>query len=303
VPLRQTPAYALRHYALGEADLIVVFYTLEFGRVRSVARGARRVRSRFGSAFQPFTRSELVFFEKEGQELTRVSACEVERSYYESLLSPEAAAIAAYFAELVIEFSVERDPNPPLFRLLGAVLSAIEDGVPLPVAARYFEVWVLQLSGFLPLISTCGGCGGPLEAGRWVVPHPLEFVCRECHARIQGARWLSPAGTALLTEILKKKPADVACGAGRDRGAVRRLAAVNRLLIRGHLDRELRSLRYMDRLRRGNQRLRFQAAAAPIPRAETEADGELPDRLVADGPAEAGLSGSLVTDGPPSSER
>jgi DNA repair protein RecO (recombination protein O) len=303
VPLRQTPAYALRHYVLGEADLIVVFYTLEFGRVRSVARGARRVRSRFGSAFQPFTRSELVFFEKEGQELTRVSSCEVERSYYESLLSPEAAAIAAYFAELVIEFSVERDPNPPLFRLLGAVLSAIEEGVPLPVAARYFEVWVLQLSGFLPLISACGGCGGRLEAGRWVVPHPLEFVCRECRARMQGARWLSPAGTALLTEILKKKPADVARGAGRDRGAVRRLAAVNRLLIRGHLDRELRSLRYMDRLRRGSQRLRFQAAAAPPPGALQPAAADLPESLVADGPASSELSESVVTNGRVGSER
>ena len=87
MPLRQTPAYALRHYPLGEADLIIVFYTYNFGCVRSVARGARRVRSRFGSAFQPFTQSELVFFEKEGQDLTRVASCEVSRSFYEWLQS------------------------------------------------------------------------------------------------------------------------------------------------------------------------------------------------------------------------
>jgi len=263
LPLRHTPAYALRHYALGEADLIVVFYTLNFGKVRAVANGARRVRSRFGSVFQPFTRSDLVFFEKESQDLARVSACEVERSFYESLLTPEAAAIAAYFAELVIEFTPERDPNPALFRLVGAVLGAVEEGIPLPVAARYFEVWVLQLSGLLPRISTCGGCGKQLEAGRWVVPHPLEFVCRECHGQYGGSRWLSPAGTELLVEILKKKPGDVAAGAGRDHRAVRRLAAVNRLLIRGHIDKELRSVRYLDRLRRGTRRLRFRAAAPP----------------------------------------
>ena len=261
MPSRHTPAYALRHYALGEADLIVVFYTLNYGKVRSVARGARRVRSRFGSVFQPFTRSDLVFFEKEVQDLTRVSSCEMERSYYESLLTPEASAIAAYFAELVIEFTVDRDPNPALFRLIGAVLGAVEAGVPLPVAARYFEVWVLQLSGILPLLATCGNCGKQLGGGRWVVPHPLEFVCRECHGRLGSGRWLSPAGTNLLAEILKKKPQDVAGSAGTNPQAVRRLAAVNRMLIRGHLDKELRSVRYLDRLRRGTRRLRFRAAA------------------------------------------
>ncbi len=262
MPLRHSSAYALRHYALGEADLIVVFYTLEYGKVRSVARGARRVRSRFGSAFQPFTRSDLVFFEKEGQDLTRVSSCEIERSYYESLLTPEASAIAAYFAELVIEFAADHDPNPALFRLIGAVLGAVEAGVPLPVAARYFEVWVLQLSGFLPLLATCGGCGKQLGGGRWVVPHPLEFVCRECRGQFGSSRWLSPAGTNLLAEILKNKPEHVAASAGTNPQAVRRLAAVNRVLIRGHLDKELRSVRYLDRLRRGTRRLRFRAAAA-----------------------------------------
>lgn len=264
MPLRYTPAYALRHYALSEADLILVFYTLHFGRVRGVARGARRVRSRFGSVFQPFTRSHLVFFEKEGQDLARVSSCEVERSFYESLLTPESAALAAYFAELVIEFTVERDPNPALFRLIGAVLGAIEEGVPLPVAARYFEVWVLQLSGFLPLLATCGNCGRPLAAERWVVPHEQEFVCRDCRRQFGGSRLLSAGGTALLMEILKKKPQDVAAGAGRDEQAVRRLAAVNRHLIRGHLDKELRSVRYLERLRRGTRRLRARAAAPPV---------------------------------------
>jgi len=254
VPLRECRAYALRTYALGEADLIVVFYTLEYGSVRSVANGARRIRSRFGSAFQPLTLSSLVFFEKEGRELTRVSSCEVEHSCYHALLTPEAAATAAYFAELVQEFTRQRDPNPAVFRLLGAVVEALEEGVSLAVAARYFEVWMLRFSGLLPRLGVCGVCGRDLEAGRWVVPHPLEFVCRGCRGRRQGAKWLSPGGTALLEAILEKKPVEVAAGAGREGGAVQRLAAVNRLLIRGHLDRSLRSVRYFDRLRQDRRR-------------------------------------------------
>ncbi|MFQ5742522.1 MAG: DNA repair protein RecO [Acidobacteriota bacterium] len=249
--MRQSTAYALRTYPLGEADLIVVFFTCEYGRLKSVAKAARRVRSRFGSAFQPLTRSALVFYEKEGQELTRVSSCEVERSYYEQLLTPEAAATAAYFAELLQEFTAERDPNPAIFRLIGAVMEAVSEGLPLPLAARYFEVWVLRLSGLLPRLSICGSCGRRLAAGRWVVPHPLEFVCRQCRNVRGGSRWLSPAGTALLEAILKEKPQHLLPAAGHSRQAVYRLAAVNRLLIRGHLDKELRSLRYIDRLRHG----------------------------------------------------
>ena len=103
------------------------------------------------------------------------------------------------------------------------------------------------------------------------MPHPQEFVCRACHGQFGGSRLLSPAGTALLMEILKKKPQEVAAGAGRNAPAIRRLAAVNRLLIRGNIGKELRTVRYLDRMRRGTQRLRFHAAA-PKPAAPPPAD-------------------------------
>lgn len=261
MPLRSCRAWTLRTYPLGEADLIVVFFTLEHGQVRSVARGARRVRSRFGSAFQLLTLTRLVFFEKEGRDLTRVSECEVDRSYYHVLLTPEAAATAAYFAELVQEFTAERAPEPALFRLLGATMEAMAAGVSGALLARYFEVWVLRLSGVLPRLGVCGGCGRRLGDARWVVPHPLEFVCRQCRGTRQGSRWLSPEGTALLAEILRKRPEEVADARRWRSGAVQRLAAVNRLLIQGQLDRTLRSVRYVDRLRRRRRRATARGAS------------------------------------------
>ncbi len=119
---------------------------------------------------------------------------------------------------------------------------------------------MLKLSGFLPLLTSCGTCGKELEAARWAVRHPPEFVCRECHKQFVGSRLLSPAGTTLLKEILKKKPQEVAAGAGHDAQAVHRLATVNRLLIHGHIGKELRTVRYLDRLRRGTRKLRFHTA-------------------------------------------
>lgn len=250
MPLHQTPAFTLRTYPLAEADLIVVFYTRDHGQVRGVARGARRLRSRFGSAFQPLTLTNLVFYQKERSSLARVSSCEIERSYYTELTGLEEAALAAYLAELVQEFTGEGDSHPDLFRLLGVVLKAIADGVPLAVAARYFEVWVLRLSGLLPRLATCGACGRALGRGRWVAQRPLEFICSRSCGDVRGKCWLSPAGTDLLRSILKQTPDRVAGGAGRDRKAVNRLGLVSRVLIRGHLERDLRSYRYLDRLRR-----------------------------------------------------
>ena len=170
------------------------------------------------------------------------------------MLTPEAAATAAYFAELVQEFTAERDPNPAIFRLIGAVMEGVSEGVSLAVSARYFEVWMLRLSGVLPSLNECGGCGRGLSAERWVVPDPLEFICRQCRSAYGSSRWLSPGGTALLIEILKKPPVEVMHGTGQNSHAVKRLAAVNRLLIRGQLDKELRTVRYLDRLRHAGRR-------------------------------------------------
>ena len=79
--------------------------------------------------------------------------------------------------------------------------------------------------------------------------------------RASTARTTAP-GTA--ARILKKKPQEVAAGAGRNAQAIRRLAVVNRLLIRGHIEKELRTVRYLDRMRRGTQRLRFHATAPTL---------------------------------------
>jgi len=140
VALRKASAYALRSRPLGEADLIVELFTRERGRVRAVARSARRIRSRFGSAFEPFTRSRIVYFQRDKDDLGRVSSCDLERSYSEMLGDVEQAAMAAYMAELVIGFAPENDAAPVLYRLVGAVLDAMEAGCSLDLLARYFEV-------------------------------------------------------------------------------------------------------------------------------------------------------------------
>lgn len=245
--VRQALAYALRTRPLGEADLIVELFTRERGRVRAVARSARRVRSRFGSAFEPFTLSRIVYFQRDKDDLGRLSSCDIERSYFEGLGELERAIVAAYCAELVIGFTPEHDPSPTLFRLIGAAMEALTSGTDPELIARYMEVWTLRIAGFLPDVSRCGSCGTALGREVWVSDVSLELLHgRECGGQ-RGRRRLPPAGLELLRRILRLPPADLG---PPETAAVRALGAVTAVLIAGHLDRTPRSLRVLSRIRR-----------------------------------------------------
>lgn len=248
--IHQASAYALRTYPLGEADLIVELFTRERGRVRCVARSARRIKSRFGSCFEPLTRSRLVWWQREKDDLGRVSSCDIERSWFETLAEVEPAALAAYVAELLIGFTPENDPSPSLFRLVGAVLDGLEGGLDVELAARYVEAWVLRLSGLLPEPHRCGGCGRELTGNARVSEISLEFLCGRGCARRGDGRVFTPAARELLVAILQRAPAEVGGPEGVPVTAVHGLAVTTRVLITGHLGRVPRALRALDALRR-----------------------------------------------------
>jgi DNA repair protein RecO (recombination protein O) len=250
VALRHSVGYALRSYPLGEADLIVEIFTRDRGRIRGVARSARRIRSRFGSAFEPFTRSRVVWFQKDKDDLGKLSSCDIERSYFEALGTVENAATAAYLAELVIGFTPEQDPAPRIFRLIDAGLEGLASGLDPELIARYFETWILRLSGLFPDLRACSSCGRTLPGDLWISDLTLEFVCGSRCGDAQGRRRLPASARPLLDAILRSAPPAVA-SEPIERGHLRALGAVNEVMIRGHLDRVPRSLKVLRRLSRG----------------------------------------------------
>ena len=157
--LVDTEAIILRTYKLAEADKIVVCLTREAGLVRGVARGARRLKSMFGASLEPFTLLMLSYFEREGRELVAIRQAEILRSHFNLAQRSETVAALEYLSELVIEFSPPHEPNERLFRMVRACVEAVArkpEG--LPAIIRYFEVWTLRLSGFLPDWRTCAVC-------------------------------------------------------------------------------------------------------------------------------------------------
>lgn len=208
--LVETEAIVLRTYNLAEADKIAVCLTRGAGLVRAVARGARRLKSRFGAGLEPFTIVALSYYEKEGRELVSLRQAEILRSYFALAGNMETVTVLAYLSELVIEFAPPHEPNERLFRMVNACLEAAS-GAPaeMEAIARYFEVWILRLAGFLPDVRHCIDCGRRFgEEEDAFLDAEGKLRCRQCgqglglvlsreaHAQLRATQRLSPSAYA-----------------------------------------------------------------------------------------------------------
>lgn len=213
MPLYTAEALVLRTYKLAEADRIVVFLTRDRGKKRGVAPHARRTRSRFTGALEPLTEVRVAYFEKEQRELVSLNYAETVRSPLGSA-TPESLAYSHYFAELIDAWAADADADERLFRLGCAVLDALATGVPPDALARYFECWLLRLQG--------------------VYPSDMS---------------LSPAARAFVEATRLTTPAAVGSQAVTSR-VLRELETKHQALISAHLEKELKSVRVMNELRR-----------------------------------------------------
>lgn len=181
--LVDTEAIILRTYKLAEADKIFICLTQKNGLVRGVARGARRLKSRFGASLEPFTHVAISYFEKEGRELVSLRHAEIIRSYFNLAGNTETVAALEYLSELALEFSPPNEPNEKMFRMVRACVEAIaQTPANLPAIVRYYELWTLRLAGFLPDLRTCANCRRRLKTEGEVVYFNPEsaLTCSLC---------------------------------------------------------------------------------------------------------------------------
>lgn len=213
MPLYTTDALVLRTYTLAEADRIVVFLTRDRGKKRGVAAHARRPRSRFSGALEPLTEVRVAYFERERRELVSLNYAEPVRSPL-AAANPESLAYSHYFAELIDAWAADADADERLFRLGCSVLDALATGSAGDALARYFECWLLRLQG--------------------VYPTNLS-LSRGALAFIDATRQITPADAGRL---------------GASARVLRELELKHQALITSHLEKELKSIRVMNELRR-----------------------------------------------------
>jgi DNA repair protein RecO (recombination protein O) len=163
--LRESEAIILRTYPMREADLLVTLFTRLEGKVRGVARSAKKSKRRFGGALEPLTYVRAFYDVRERQELVRLDSCEVLESPLASEVGYARAVALGHIAELLDELLPDREANDAIFRLTLSVLQVLT-GPEIWMPITYFDLWLTRLVGFLPELTECVVCGRNLNGSR-----------------------------------------------------------------------------------------------------------------------------------------
>jgi DNA repair protein RecO (recombination protein O) len=150
MPARVSETFVLRTYPYREADLIVSFFTRDQGKLRGIARRARRPKSPFGSGLERLSHVRMEYFQRENSELTSLNGCELIESQF-ALQSDYASSVALdFFTEVTEQLLPDHEPSEKFFRLLNSVLAYLRQGGEVWAAVTYFSVWAVRLTGVLP---------------------------------------------------------------------------------------------------------------------------------------------------------
>lgn len=174
---KQSEALILRTYPFHEADLLVTFFTRSEGKVRGVAKAAKRSRKRFGGALEPLTHVIAHWEDKEKQELARLDSCDIISSPLTAEVSYPRLVALSYVAEVIDQLLPDREPSDEIFRLTLAVVRQLTPGsIWMPLT--YFDLWIVRLIGLLPELNECVVCGDTLNGNRaWFHPLADGLLC------------------------------------------------------------------------------------------------------------------------------
>jgi DNA repair protein RecO (recombination protein O) len=171
VVLRQTP--------LGEADRILTLYAPDLGKIRAVAKGVRRTKSKLAGNLELLNQVSVSL--SEGRNLDIVNESEVIQSFRSFKEDLERVSKAIYVAELVDGFSIEQSGNFPLYQLLIHTLEWMSRAQNAELLLRYFESRLLDYTGYKPEIKVCVECQETLEpGGHFFVAAQGGVLCPNC---------------------------------------------------------------------------------------------------------------------------
>lgn len=238
IAIRHDQGIVLRSYPFGEADRVVVLLSPNHGKIRTVAKGVRKTKSRFGGRLEPFTHVDLVLYE--GRNLDTITQVAVLEPFPHLRNDLDAVVAAGTMVEAADAVAQEDEGEVRLFLLLQRGLKALETGQRGSDLITAYLLKLAEVVGVAPSLTECASCG------RVDGLHRFSFggggsVCDRC--RVEGAVRLRDGVTdylaALANSELTTLPPEDASLASEAMGIARRF-------VEYHLDRKLSSLAVMD---------------------------------------------------------
>lgn len=183
-------AVVLRHSDWGEADRILSLYTRQMGKVRAIAKGVRKMRSRKSGHLEPFTQVNLQL--ARGRDMFIVTQAEAINAYLGLRDDLVRVGYASYVVELLDRFTFDDDENPSLFHLLAETLKRLDQESSLYLAVRYYEIRLLDLLGYRPHLFHCANCENEIKAeAQYFSALQGGVLCPKCGPGAPEARPIS----------------------------------------------------------------------------------------------------------------
>lgn len=206
MPLIRTRGVILKSQKWGDADRIVTIFSPNLGKIRGAARGARRMKSRFGGVLEPFGVVDLTLFQKTPEALGQISQIDLVMSYASIREDLTVMTAAARMVKMVEAITVDRDPNPGMYATLVHGLESLRPDSDVALAALLFQIHVLGHTGFRPQFDSCTECGKVAQEQRpqWFSPRLGGVVCQDCSQQGVGRMLSLSKGSVAFIEQARR---------------------------------------------------------------------------------------------------
>ena len=248
MPLFRDRAITLRRFDLGETSVIVSFFSRDHGRIKGVAKGAKKIKSVFAGRMEPFHSVELVYYGKEHTELYRLRSVDIVAARSSIAEDLEKFSRACYISELIEAGMKEHDPNAAAFDAAESafeMLAAESNIKKLDFIVRFFDLKFLSHIGYRPMLENCVSCRGALPDRQ-----PATFdaamgglVCPNCRQKSREGVSIS-AGTAKILAKMADTGFDRINRLGVTEQALSEIATVITAFRNSRLQRQIKSERF-----------------------------------------------------------
>ncbi len=244
----RTEAIVLKRSDFGEADRLLTLYSKELGKIRAIAKGARKPQSRKTGHVELFMRSK--FFIAKGRNLDIVTQAEMIDSYAALRNDLLHVSHASYAVELLDRFTVEDDPHSGLYNLLDHTLTRFAEADDLSLATRYYELHLLSATGFQPRLFHCVSCGEDIEEqDQFFSPDLGGILCPACRHADRRAVPVSAAAVKVM-RYLQTRHWETVKHLRLRRALLEELESLMHNYIQHTLERELKSVDFIHQLQR-----------------------------------------------------
>ncbi|MFS1513515.1 DNA repair protein RecO [Chengkuizengella sp. SCS-71B] len=186
----------IRAIDYGEGNKIIVIFTKETGKASIMARGAKKLKSRLSSVTQLFTYAEFTYYKK--GKMGTLNDGEAIKSFHDLNLDIYKSTYAAYLVELIDRMIDEQEASSFIFEQLLASLEFIEEGKDPLVITHIFEMKILKLAGYYPILTECISCGRELNDSSFFSISLGGTLCQICKSKEQYVKKINVRSLKLL---------------------------------------------------------------------------------------------------------